>query len=262
MIESRGARRTVVAVVVAIFASPCVAHAQPRIAWDVHDTRRPLPPLVTPAPRDETVPPPSDALLLFDGRDLSAWERENGTPARWIVRDGYMEIVRDAGSLRTRRGFGDVQLHVEWMTPAPGVDSSRYRGNSGVYLMGLYEVQVLDSWRNGVEIYADGQAGSLYGQHAPLVNASLPPGKWQTFDIFFRRPRFGEGGRLVHPARVTVIHNSVLVQDAAELTGPTAHQARPLYKAHPDRLPVMLQNHGSPVRFRNIWIRELNETER
>jgi hypothetical protein len=264
MIDSRDALRTTrVVLALAAFCAPArEVRAQSGIAWEVHDTRRPLPPLVTAPPRDEKVPPPSDALVLFDGRDLSAWEREDGTPARWTVRDGYMEIVREAGSVRTRRGFGDVQLHVEWRAPAPGVDSSRYRGNSGVYLMGLYEVQVLDSHRNGVEIYADGQAGALYGQHAPLVNASLPPGSWQTFDIFFRRPRFGEGGRLTRPARVTVLHNGVLVQDAAELTGPTAHQARPPYAAHPDRLPLMLQNHGSPVRFRNIWIRELVDTER
>ena len=265
MIEHRRVRWIVVAALLAAVstvASPRGADAQAQIAWKVHDLQRPHPPIVTPAAQDRMVSPPSDALMLFDGRDLSAWEREDGTPPRWTVRDGYMEIVRDAGSIRTRRGFGDVQLHVEWMAPARGVDSSRYRGNSGVYLMGLYEVQVLDSYRDGVEIYADGQAASIYGQHAPLVNASLPPGTWQTFDIVFRRPRFGDGGRLVRPARITVLHNGVLVQDAAEPTGPTEHQARPPYKAHADRLPVMLQNHGSPVRFRNIWIRELPESER
>ena len=184
---------------------------------------------------------------------------DDGEPARWAVENGTLRVVEGSGPIRTRRGFGDVQLHVEWMSPDPAIDRSQYRGNSGVYLMDRYEVQVLDSYRDAVHIYADGQAAAIYGQYPPLVNASRPPGEWQTFDILFRRPRFGAAGELVRHARITVLHNGVLVQDAVEPTGPTAHEERPPYEAHPDRLPLMLQNHGSPVRYRNVWIRDLPE---
>jgi hypothetical protein len=148
-----------------------------------------------------------------------------------------------------------VQLHVEWAAPSPPSGDGQNRGNSGVFLMGRYEVQVLDSYRNTT--YPDGQAAALYGQYPPLVNASRPPGEWQTYDIVFRRPRFDANGKLLSKARVTVFHNGVLVQDAVELTGPTAHHARPAYSAHPDRLPILLQDHGDPVRYRNIWLRNL-----
>jgi hypothetical protein len=171
-----------------------------------------------------------------------------------------MEVVGGAGGIATRQGFGDVQLHVEWAAPTPATGEGQERGNSGVYLMSTYEVQVLDSYQNVT--YADGQAAAIYGQYPPLVNASRPPGQWQTYDIIFHRPRFGEGGKLLRPARVTVLHNSVLVQDDVALTGPTAHQKRPPYTPHPDRMPLLLQDHGAPVRYRNIWLRELRESER
>ncbi|MEO7182429.1 MAG: DUF1080 domain-containing protein [Gemmatimonadaceae bacterium] len=236
--------------------------AQPQLAWAVHDTSRPLPPSVTPASQNLSVAPPSDAVVLFDGKSASQWQRADGAPAPWRVHGGHLEIVPGSGDIQSRRAFGDVQLHVEWMAPDAESDTTYYRGNSGVYLMGLYEVQILDSYRNGVKIYADGQAASLYGQYPPLVNASLPPRTWQTFDIVFRRPRFGTDGGLQTPARVTVFHNGVLAQHDVALTGPTAHKARPPYVAHADRLPIVLQAHGSPVRFRNMWVRELAESAR
>jgi hypothetical protein len=219
---------------------------------------RPRPPVVDPGPERPPAPPPSDAVVLFDGRDLAAWQVGDGSPAAWRVADGYVEVVRGSGSIRTRRAFGDVQLHVEWATPAPPGGAGQGRGNSGVFLMGFYEVQVLDSYRN--DTYADGQAAALYGQFPPLVNASRPPGQWQSFDIVFRRPRFGPDGAVREPARITVLHNGVLVHDGVALAGRTAHGRRASYQPHADRLPLMLQDHGDPVRYRNIWVRELPET--
>ena len=223
--------------------------------WSVHDPERPMPPVVTPGPAGPPVAPPGDAIVLFDGKDLAHWTDAKGQPARWRVADGHMEVVAKTGSIRTVKVFGDCQLHVEWMAPAPPKGESQARGNSGVFLMDIYEVQVLDGFEN--KTYADGMTASLYGQFPPAVNACRPPGEWQTYDIVFRRPRFDEKGGLVSPARMTVFHNGVLVHDCRELTGPTAHKARPPYKAHADKLPISLQDHGDPVRFRNIWVREL-----
>jgi hypothetical protein len=224
--------------------------------WPIHDRNRPAPKVVTPAPAG-TQAAPSDAIALFDGKDLSKWksQKEGGGPAAWKVENGYFEVVKGTGGIETKQGFGDCQLHVEWMAPKPPVGEDQDRGNSGVFLMGLYEVQVLDSYQAAT--YPDGQASAIYGQYPPLVNASRPPGEWQTYDIAFRSPRFAADGKLVKPARFTVFHNGILVQDAVEPTGPTAHKARPPYKAHADRLPLGLQDHSHPVRFRNIWIREL-----
>jgi hypothetical protein len=215
----------------------------------------PAPPVINVGPGSPPVPPPSDAVVLFDGRDLSKWRSADGSPARWRVRDGYMQVVAGTGAVSTVQGFGDVQLHVEWAAPNPPRGTDQDRGNSGVFLMGRYEVQVLDSYINVT--YPDGQAGAVYGQYPPLVNASRPPGAWQSYDIVFHRPRFDAQGRLVSPARLTVLHNGVLVQDNVTLTGPTAHQSRPPYEAHPDKLALMLQDHEHPVRYRNIWVREL-----
>jgi hypothetical protein len=217
----------------------------------------PQPPKVTPAPAGAPVPPPSDAIVLFDGKSLAGWRSADsaGGPAKWKVENGYMEVAPRTGDIETTRGFGDVQLHVEWMAPTPAEGSGQERGNSGVYLMKTYEVQVLDSYDNVT--YPDGQAAALFGQYPPLVNASRPPGQWQTYDIVFRRPRFDANGRLAAPARVTVFHNGVLVQNDVALTGPTAFQARPPYHAQPDRLPLELQDHEHPVRYRNIWVRDL-----
>ena len=166
-----------------------------------------------------------------------------------------MEVVKGTGSIETKQAFGDIQLHVEFRTPTPPEDEGQDRGNSGVFLMGRYEVQVLDSYEN--KTYPDGQAAALYGQYPPLVNASRPPGVWQVYDIAFQAPRFDAAGKVVTPARATVFHNGVLVQLASELTGPSAHKQRPPYEAHPDKLPIGLQDHSNPMRFRNIWVREL-----
>jgi hypothetical protein len=227
----------------------------PTISWPIHDTSRAQPAVVDPGAYSPVSRAPSDAIVLFDGRDGSEWRSRNGQQSGWKVENGYMEVVSGAGGISTVREFGDCQLHIEWAAPSPAVGAGQDRGNSGVFLMGRYEVQVLDSYRNVT--YPDGQAGAIYGQYPPLVNASRPPGEWQTYDIIFRRPRFNERRELVEPARVTVIHNGVLIQDAVALTGPSGHRQRPPYAAHADRLPIGLQDHESPVRFRNIWVRDL-----
>jgi hypothetical protein len=223
--------------------------------WGIHDEARPMPPVVDPGPAGPVAPVPADAVVLFDGKDLSAWTAVKGGPAAWQVRDGYMEVVKGTGAIRTRQGFGSCQLHVEWASPSPAVGEGQDRGNSGVFLMDTYEVQVLDSYNS--KTYADGMASAIYGQYPPLVNASRPPGQWQTYDIVFHAPTFDEKGAAVSPARLTIVHNGVLVQDNEELTGPTGHKVRPPYKAHPDKMPLSLQDHSHPVRYRSIWIREL-----
>lgn len=225
--------------------------------WKAHDLNRPRPPVVTPPTQQLPVPPPADAVVLFDGTDLSQWQATDGSATRWKIEDGEMISVAGAGYIQTKQPFGDVQLHVEWAAPTPVQGSSQGRGNSGVFLMGRYEVQVLDSYEN--ETYADGQAAALYGQHPPLFNASRPPGAWQTYDIYFRRPRFSQTGALLEPARATVVHNGILVQNNAEFWGPTEWLQSTFYSPHPDRLPLALQDHGNPVRYRNIWLRELPE---
>jgi hypothetical protein len=225
--------------------------------WAVHDKNRPQPKVVTPG--KELGKPPSDAIILFDGRDLSQWvSTKDNKPAKWKVKNGYMEVVKKGGSLRTRRSFGDCQLHVEWATPAVVKGGGQHRGNSGVYLMGKYEVQVLDSYNN--KTYPDGQAAAIYGQNPPMVNACRPPRQWQSYDIIFRRPIF-KGKKVAKPATITVLHNGVLVQDHWVLEGTTAHKKRAKYAEHEDKLQLVLQNHGDPVRYRNIWIRELPEPE-
>lgn len=231
--------------------------AQTPFSWKIHDLKRPQPPVVTPG-KVEWGSPPSDAVILFDGKDLSQWSDAKGEPSKWKVENGYMEIAKGAGEIRTRQNWGDVQLHIEWAAPTPEQDKGQDRGNSGVFLMGLYEVQVLDSYQSVT--YADGQAAAIYGQYPPLVNASRPPGEWQSYDIIFRRPRFDSAGQLLQPARMTVLHNGILVQDNVALWGPTNWMEFDPYKAHPDKLPLSMQDHGSPVRYRNIWLRELRET--
>ena len=225
--------------------------------WPQHSMDRPRPPKISVPPMPGPVPVPSDAIVLFDGKSLASWRTTDSThgPARWKVSDGYMEVVRGTGSIETAQGFGSAQLHIEWRAPLPAEGSGQDRGNSGVFFMGMYEVQVLDSYGN--DTYPDGQAAAVYGQFPPLVNASRPAGEWQAYDIIFHAPRFDANGTLLAPARMTVFHNNVLVQDNVTLVGPTANRARPPYSAHPDRLPLSLQDHGHPVRFRNIWIREL-----
>jgi hypothetical protein len=231
------------------------AFAAAQDAWPVHDPNRPMPKVVAPGPAGPPVPAPADAVVLFDGKDLAAWTDAKGQPARWKVENGSMEVVQKGGDIRTVRDFGDCQLHVEWMAPSPAKGTDQDRGNSGVFLMGLYEVQVLDCYGN--KTYADGMTAAIYGQYPPLVNACRPPGEWQTYDIVFHRPRFDKDGRVLAPASMTVFHNGLVVHERAVLTGPTAHKARPPYKMHADRLPISLQDHGHPVRYRNIWVREL-----
>ena len=232
------------------------ANAQPSTQWPIHSPDRPPPPVVKPPAAAWSVAPPGDATVLFSGADLGRWQKENdGGAAAWKVENGYVEVVAGAGGIVSRERFGDVQLHIEWMAPLPAVGESQERGNSGVFFMGRYEVQVLDSYEN--RTYADGQAAAVYGQYPPLVNVSRPPGEWQSYDIIFHRPRFDAAGKVTSPARLTVLHNGVLVQDNVVLSGPTAHTRRPPYEKHDDRLPMSLQDHGTKVRYRNIWIRDL-----
>ncbi|HEY7471468.1 MAG TPA: DUF1080 domain-containing protein [Gemmatimonadota bacterium] len=239
----------------ALAATTGAAFGQELGDWPIHSLDRPQPPVVDPGPPPGPSPPPSDAVVLFDGTDLSRWRAEDGGPAPWRVVEGAIEVVPHTGSLVTRDSFGDVQLHVEWRTPPVVAGEGQERGNSGVYLMGLYELQVLDSHDNPT--YPDGQAGAIFGQYPPLVNASRGPGEWQSYDVVFHAPRFDDTGALLAPARMTAFHNGVLIQDDVALTGPTAFQRRPPYEAHPPRLPITLQDHEFPVRYRNVWLREI-----
>jgi len=249
--------KTALAVGFVIFGAVRMLPAQTPSGWRAHDLNRPRPPVVTPGHAAEPVPPPSDAVVLFDGSGVAAWRNAKGEPAGWVVRNGAMEAVPGAGYVFTRQEFGDVQLHIEWAAPTPPKDSGQGRGNSGVFLMGSYELQVLDSYQN--DTYPDGQAGAAYGQYPPLVNASLPPGSWQSYDIVFRRPRFDSSGVLLAPARITALQNGVLIQDNVPFWGPTNWlQANP-YVADAGHGPIALQDHGNPVRYRNIWVRELPE---
>ncbi len=225
----------------------------PGSKWRVHDGERPQPRLVTP---NDPGKPPADAIVLFDGKDLSQWTGRDGE-AEWTVADGAM-VVNGTGDIETRAQFGDCQLHLEWAAPAPVQGHSQGRGNSGVFFMGRYEVQILDSFDNAT--YPDGQAAAVYGQFPPLVNACRPPGEWQSYDVVFEVPRF-DGDKLVRPARVTVCHNGVLVQHAVELLGATAHRAVPRYEPHEPQAPIRLQDHGNPVRFRNVWVRRLADRD-
>lgn len=232
--------------------------AQPSDEWEIHDMERPRPPLVDPGAgliQHQRAPIPSDAVVLFDGSGTSAWTHNDGRAVEWILEDGYLQVNPGTGPIQTKEGFGDIQLYVEWASPSPPFNTGQDRGNSGIFLMGQYEVQVLDTYLN--DTYPDGQAASVYGQYPPLVNASRPPGYWQSYTIIFRRPRFDAQGTVTDSARVTVLHNGVLVQDNVALSGPTGHYSRPPYRAHADRLPLSLQDHNEPVRYRTVWVRDL-----
>lgn len=218
--------------------------------WKVHDPARPLPSKVTPGKTPGA--PPSGAIVLFDGTDLDEWVGKDGQPAKWKIEDGAMIARRRPGDIRTKRKFGDCQLHLEFRTP-------RGRGqggsNSGVFIQDRYEIQVMDSYEN--KTYADGMAAAVYGQTPPLVNASVPPGQWQTYDIFFTAPRFGQDGKVVTPAYVTLVHNGVLAHNHTEIYGTAVWRKRARYSRHPLRMAIRLQDHGDPVQYRNIWIREI-----
>jgi len=227
--------------------------------WRVHDDARPRPEVV--APGKNVADAPSDAIVLFDGKNLDEWVMEkDGSPADWIVGEGYMQVPPKGegvgGYIKTKREFGDVQLHVEFATPEKVEGNSQGRGNSGVFLLGGYEIQVLDSYEN--ESYADGQASALYGYKPPLVNASRPPGKWQTYDIIFESPKWDSEGNLLKRSRVTVLHNGVLTHHYQDSLGPSGHKRVANYNQVRDKGPIKLQNHSNPTRFRNIWVRELD----
>ena len=227
--------------------------------WHVHDKERPEPGIITPgtaSTADKQGKAPSDAIVLFNGSDLKEWVNGKGEPAEWKIEDGYME-VNGKGSIKTARKFGSCQLHVEWCSPAEVKGKSQGRGNSGVILMGKYEVQVLDSFNN--RSYSDGQASAIYGQYPPLVNASRGPGEWQTYDIIFDAPAYKDG-QLEKPGYLTVLHNGVLVHHHRKSLGQVAHKFAPKNNPHPAELPLQLQDHGNPVRFRNIWIRPLKSS--
>ncbi len=243
--------------------------------WKDTEQWEPIPPKVTPGFGDR---PPSDAIVLFDGTDLAEWHTpkydygvrtdecesvlnwkinhpEENTPPQWQVKDGHMIVAPGKGALETNRSFGDIQLHIEWLAPVdPGKKDQGY-SNSGVFLMGLYEIQILNSYEN--ETYPNGQAGAMYKQHIPLVNAARPPGEWQAYDIIFNAPKFKADGSVQSPASITAFHNGVLIQNHSILSGPCVYIGEPYYFSHPEKLPLLLQDHGNPVRFRNIWVREL-----
>lgn len=205
------------------------------------------PPIVDPGNSDAA--PPSDAIVLFDGSDASAWLNAD----KWTISDG--NLVTGKGQITTKESFGDCQLHIEWSAPTPAKGSGQGRGNSGIFLMGRYEIQVLDSYDN--ETYYDGQAGAIYKQTPPMVNAMRPPGEWNTYDIFWTAPRFAEDGSLTSPAYITAVHNGVLILNHFALLGDTPYNRPPRYTAHPPTGPISLQDHGNPVRFRNMWVREI-----
>jgi hypothetical protein len=233
---------------------------QPNGKWHVHDSNRPIPAVVTPGETfSHMAPAPSDATVLFDGKDFSKWQGEKGD-VKWKIEDGYMETTH-TGRIRTKDEFGDFQLHIEWATPAKVEGKGQGRGNNGVNIYGRYEIQVLDSYENPT--YADGQASAIYGQTPPLVNASKPPGQWQTYDIIWETPRWDSDKKLIKPAFVTVLHNGVVVHHRTELFGATGHRQYGDYKKpQPPHGFIELYEHGNPVRFRNIWIRPLGEYDK
>ncbi len=223
--------------------------------WRVHDGERPQPRVVTPGAASTSAP--SDAVVLFDGTDVSGWVGPDGGPIGWTIENGYVEVSPKTGGITSKATFGDVQLHLEFASPAVVKGSSQGRGNSGVFLMGLYEVQVLDGYDNVT--YADGTTGAIYGQYPPLVNACRPPGEWQVYDVVFQAPRF-HGSNLVSPAFLTVILNGVLLHHHKAANGPTGHKNVSSYaEPHGPTGPLMLQDHGDLVRYRNIWVRELTD---
>lgn len=230
----------------------------PGTKWHIHDPNRPQPRVVTPGKSfSHTAPAPSDAIILFEGKDFSKWIGNKGE-VQWKIQDGYMETTK-TGVIRTKDEFGDFQLHLEFATPEKVEGHGQGRGNNGLNIFGRYEIQILDSYQN--QTYADGSAGAIYGQYPPLVNASKPPGEWQTYDVIFEGPRWDESGKLIKKAVATVFHNGVLIHHKRELHGRTNHREIGEYKQHPAKGFIQLYEHGNPVRFRNIWIREIGSQD-
>jgi len=243
---------TVLAIAALFILNFSFAQDRPTIDPKLTEVWQPVPEKVTPGDTDNV--PPSDAIILFDGKDLNEWTSNSGDPAEWIVEDGAMIVKPRTGAIKTKQKFGDFQLHIEWKSPTEIVGEGQGRGNSGIFMMEKYELQVLDSYVS--KTYPNGQAGSIYKQSMPLVNACKAPGEWQTYDVIFMAPVFTEKGDLKAPARITVLHNGVLIQNNFELKGPTEYNRIPMYEPH-GKGSLMLQDHGNPVSFRNIWVREL-----
>jgi hypothetical protein len=230
---------------------------EPKYTPELTEFWNPEVPVVIPGKMTEMAAPPADAIVLFNGSDLSKWQGKNGTAAQWTVKNGAFTVKKGTGDIKTKQEFNDFQLHIEWLAPKNITGQGQARGNSGIFLQGIYELQVLDSYNN--RTYANGQAGSIYKQTPPLKNAMRPPGEWNVYDVVYTAPRFKENGTLFSPAYVTVIHNGVLIQNNFQLRGNTPYIGLPKYTAH-GKGPISLQDHGDPsepLSFRNIWIREL-----
>ncbi len=227
------------------------------VQWKIHDMNRPKPQVVEPVAQILPAPAPKGAIVLFNGTDFSHWNGKDSSDVKWKLEKDYMEIVPGTDGITSKESFGDVFLHVEWASPDEPDRRGQDRGNSGIFFMNQYELQVLDSYQ--ADTYADGQAGALYGQAPPRFNACRPRGEWNAYDIFFRRPRFSKDSTLLSPARITVLHNGLLIQDNEEYKGPTSWLKYLPYKAHADKLPILLQEHNCKVRYRNIWALPLPE---
>lgn len=237
-------------------ANPVNAQDKLKLPPEATEFYTPVPPVVKPGTSTTTAP--ADAVVLFDGTGLSAWESEKeGQDPTWKVEDGELTVNPGTGGIKTKQDFGDMQLHLEWRSPKEVKGNGQGRGNSGVFIMNKYELQILDSYQN--ETYTNGMAGSIYKQSPPLVNVTNPPGEWNSYDIIFTAPRFNENGMLISPAKITALQNGVLIQNNYVLSGPTEYIGVPHYTAHPEKLPLHLQDHDNPVSFRNIWVRELNK---
>jgi len=243
----------------AVAAGGFVQSGDGSFQYAVHDLKRPQPAIVTPGPACVSTAP-SDAIVLFGGKDISAWKTgDQGAAAGWAVKDGVLTIVPGSGDISTRESFGDCQFHIEWMVPTDLQCKGQHGCNSGLFFHGRYELQILNS--SGNTTYADGMAGSLYGQYPPMVNPCRPQGEWNSYDVVFRGPRFDASAGMVRTATMTVLFNGVLVQDDVELLGATAHGARATYSAHPPTGSIKLQDHGDALKFRNIWIRPLGNAQ-
>ncbi len=261
LIASRPAVRVVALALLAVAAFAGWKQAtSDQFKFKVHDMNRPSPAKVDPG-NHVTGTAPSDAIVLFNGKDLSAWAKSGSQdPAGWTIKNGILEVAPGSGDIATRQQFGDCQLHLEWAIPASNQCKGQHGCNSGVFFLSRYEVQILES--NVNVTYVDGMAGSLYGQYPPLVNATRPQGEFNTYDIIFRGPRFDAAAGIVRTATVTLFINGVLIQDNVELLGATAHGARATYSAHGETGPLKLQDHGDPIQFKNIWIRPLGAAQK